>query len=96
MNNTMSFLGRLCVAIACFWAIASPSAKLDAQTIQKHVPQGIVSDWTSHHVLYPHSGDYMKMAQAQKDSRYVHAWYAGIRSSGGQKAVLTTQESQEN
>jgi hypothetical protein len=46
-----------------------------APDVQKHVPQGVVSDWTSHHVLYPESKDGSAMARNQDDPRWVQSWY---------------------
>ena len=40
-----------------------------------HVRRGIVSDWTHHHVLYPHSKNASVMARIQKDPRWVQDWY---------------------
>ena len=40
-----------------------------------HVPLGIVSDWTHHHVLYPDSRDFFLMARIQRDPRWVQNWY---------------------
>ena len=41
----------------------------------RHVPLGIVSDWTHHHVLYPDSKDDSVMARIQRDPRWVQNWY---------------------
>jgi hypothetical protein len=40
-----------------------------------HVPLGIVSDWTHHHVLYPDSKDDSVMEQIRKDPRWAQNWY---------------------
>lgn len=40
-----------------------------------HVPQGIVSDWTHHHVLYPDSKDDSVMTRIRKDPRWLQNWY---------------------
>jgi len=40
-----------------------------------HVPLGIVSDWTHHHVLYPDSKDDSVMEQIRKDPRWEQNWY---------------------
>ena len=40
-----------------------------------HVPLGIVSDWTHHHVLYPDSKDHSAVARTQTDPRWVQNWY---------------------
>jgi hypothetical protein len=40
-----------------------------------HVPLGIVSDWTHHHVLYPDSKDDSVMARIQRDPRWMSSWY---------------------
>ena len=42
------------------------------------VPQvrlGVVSDWTTRHVLYPDSKDYFAMARLVRDPRWLHDWY---------------------
>jgi hypothetical protein len=46
-----------------------------------HVPLGIVSDWTHHHVLYPDSQDDSVMARIQKDPRWVQNWYLRHREA---------------
>lgn len=46
-----------------------------------HVPLGIVSDWTHHHVLYPVSKDDSVMAQLQRDPRWVQNWYLRHREA---------------
>jgi len=40
-----------------------------------HVPQGIVSDWTHRHVLYPESKDSYAMARIRRDPRWAQNWY---------------------
>ena len=40
-----------------------------------HVPLGIVSDWTHHHVLYPVSTDGPAMPETETDPRWVQNWY---------------------
>jgi hypothetical protein len=40
-----------------------------------HLPVGIVSDWTSHHLLFPHPNDASVMARMQRDPRWLHNWY---------------------
>jgi len=47
----------------------------------QHVPQGIVSDWTHHHVLYPDSKDDALMARIRRDPRWVHDWYLRHREA---------------
>src|SRR5208283_2970965 len=46
-----------------------------------HVPQGIVSDWTHHHVLYPDSKDDSAMARVRSDPRWVQNWYLRHREA---------------
>ena len=40
-----------------------------------HVPVGIVSDWTQHHILYPASNDFSLMARIRGDPRWLQDWY---------------------
>ena len=40
-----------------------------------HVPVGIVSDWTHHHVLTPDSQDYFLLGRIGSDPRRVENWY---------------------
>jgi len=47
---------------------------LTAQTAT-HVPLGMVSDWTHHHILYPDSGDLFAMAGLRHDPRWLQSWY---------------------
>ena len=77
------------------WSLASPVAMkgvifglLFAATAQAlvaqsapHVPQGVVSDWTHRHVLYPDSTDEAVMAQIRKDPRWTHNWYLRHREA---------------
>src|ERR1039457_1005877 len=46
-----------------------------------HVPLGIVSDWTHHHVLYPDSKDDSVMARIRRDPRWVQNWYLRHREA---------------
>jgi hypothetical protein len=40
-----------------------------------HVPLGIVSDWTQHHILYPDSSNPFVNARIRRDPRWVQNWY---------------------
>ena len=40
-----------------------------------HARQGIVADWTHHHVLYPDSNNSAVMARIRRDPRWVQNWY---------------------
>jgi len=40
-----------------------------------HEPNGMVSDWTHHHVLYPDSKDAAATPPMQGDPRWTHNWY---------------------
>ncbi len=55
-------------------ALALVAQGLVGQTAP-HVPLGIVSDWTHHHVLTPDSQDYFLMARMGSDPRWVQNWY---------------------
>ena len=46
-----------------------------------HVPKGIVSDWTQHHVLYPDSQDESVMARFRRDPRWEQNWYLRHREA---------------
>jgi len=46
-----------------------------ALSVPQYVPQGVVSDWASGHVLYPESKDYSVTAANQSDLRWVQSWY---------------------
>ena len=41
----------------------------------RHVPLGIVSDWTHHHVLFPNSRDNSVMARIERDPRWLQNWH---------------------
>lgn len=43
--------------------------------VSADVPQGVVSDWTHHHVLYPDSKDDSVQARIQRDPRWLQNWY---------------------
>ena len=47
----------------------------------RHVPLGIVSDWTHRHVLYPDSEDGSMMARIRTDPRWVQNWYLRHRET---------------
>jgi hypothetical protein len=61
---------RIVVGIVC--ALAAP---LLAAQMAPPVRRGVVSDWTSRHVLYPDSQDYFAMARVVRDPRWLHDWY---------------------
>jgi len=46
-----------------------------------HVPLGIVSDWTHHHVLFPDSKDDSVMARIRRDPRWKQNWYLRHREA---------------
>jgi hypothetical protein len=46
-----------------------------------HVPMGIVSDWSQHHVLYPDSKDDSAMARVRSDPRWAQNWYLRHRET---------------
>jgi hypothetical protein len=61
-------------AVAAFLSLVSLLAgifvpPLTAQS-RPHDPVGIVSDWTSHHLLFRHSNDASVMARMQRDPRF--------------------------
>src|SRR5579862_9164753 len=41
----------------------------------RHVPVGVVSDWTHRHVLYPASNERAVTARIQRDPRWLQEWY---------------------
>ena len=45
------------------------------QTASPQAPQGTVSDWTHHHLLYPESGEAAQNAQIQNNPRWQQNWY---------------------
>jgi hypothetical protein len=47
----------------------------------QHIPLGIVSDWTHHHILYPDSKDHSVVTRFQRDPRWVHNWYLHHREA---------------
>jgi len=51
------------------------SALLLAGKQAAHVPVGIVSDWTHHHLLYPYTDDASVMARIRRDPRWLQDWY---------------------
>ena len=74
------------IVLGFVFAVTAPLlAGQTAPQVQKHVPQGVVSDWTSHHVLYPESKDGSAAARNpnepnqngrnQDDPRWVQSWY---------------------
>lgn len=60
---------------AVFCCLLIPSFTVEGQTSSRHVPLGIVSDWTHHHALYPESTNASVMARFQNDPRWVQNWY---------------------
>ena len=51
------------------------SAQMFVGQTAPHIPLGIVSDWTNHHVLYPDSKDDSEMARLRTDPRWLQNWY---------------------
>jgi hypothetical protein len=51
------------------------SAQMFVGQTAPHIPLGIVSDWTNHHVLYPDSKDDSAMARLRTDPRWLQNWY---------------------
>ena len=44
-------------------------------------PQGIVSDWTHHHVLYPKANDESAKSGVEVEPRWTHSWYLRHRET---------------
>ena len=57
------------------------SAHMLASKPAPHVPKGIVSDWTQHHVLYPDSRDDSAIARFRRDPRWAQNWYLRHREA---------------
>jgi hypothetical protein len=51
------------------------SAQVFVGQTAPHIPLGLVSDWTQHHVLYPDSKDDSAMARLRTDPRWLQNWY---------------------
>jgi hypothetical protein len=67
-------------SIVVGFVVALTAQVLVGQTAP-HVPLGIVSDWTHHHVLYPKSKDDSVMARIRRDPRWVQDWYLRNREA---------------
>ena len=69
------------IVLGLMFAVSAPViVGQKAQDTPKYVPQGVVSDWTSRHVLYPESKDGSAMARNQSerpqdDPRRLQSWY---------------------
>jgi hypothetical protein len=66
---------KLSLAAVVFCTSLISPVLVHAQTVTSHVPLGIVSDWTHHHVLFPDSKKAAVMARIQKDPRWLQNWY---------------------
>jgi hypothetical protein len=66
---------KLSLAAVVFCLVLVSSVLMRGQAASPHIPQGIVSDWTQHHVLYPDSNDRSVMARIQRNPRWVQNWY---------------------
>ena len=74
MNTRTHFLCKRAATAAIFWLLIS-SVPVTAQSVSPHVPLGMVSDWTHHHVLYPDSRDLLSMVRLRDDPRWLQSWY---------------------
>jgi hypothetical protein len=75
VNGTARSCCTLALALVVVSTLAPSSSPLYSQTAGRHIPVGVVSDWTHRHVLYPDSKDKSVTARIQNQSRWQHAWY---------------------
>src|SRR5215472_7476730 len=73
MRITRHFLFKPAVALAV-WSWLVPSVFMAAQAAPR-APQGVVSDWTHHHLLFPESTDLSLSARLRDDPRWLQSWY---------------------
>src|SRR5271157_4255145 len=66
---------KLSIAAVVFCIVMMSSVLMTGQPAARHVPRGIVADWTHHHVRYPDSHNNSVMAQIQRDPRWMQNWY---------------------
>jgi hypothetical protein len=66
---------KLSIAAVVFAMVMMASILMAGQPAASHVPVGVVSDWTHHHILYPESKDAAVTARNQKDPRWQQNWY---------------------
>ncbi len=64
---------KLSIAAVVFFMVSR--VLMNGQAAAPRHRQGIVADWTHHHVLYPNSRHGSAMAQTQKDPRWLQNWY---------------------
>jgi len=69
-GHRAAYVRRIVAGIIC--ALTAP-VLLGQST--PHLPHGIVSDWSHHHVLYPDSKDNSVMARVRSDPRWLQNWY---------------------
>jgi hypothetical protein len=62
-------------------AVFALTAQVVVSKNAPHVPLGIISDWTHHHVLYPDSKDDSVRARTRRDPRWLQNWYLRHREA---------------
>lgn len=75
VSAKIHFFCKLIIAAPVFCWVLISSVMMTGQPASPHVPLGIVSDWTHHHLLYPDSNDVFVRARIQGDPRWVQNWY---------------------
>ena len=58
--------------LAIIVVLTTPAVRAQSTS---HVRHGVVSDWTQHHILFPHSNDETVMSRLRRDPRWMHNWY---------------------
>ena len=76
-----NFLSHFLMAAVILGSLSISSVHAAAQSAATHRPQGIVSDWTHHHLLFPYTTDASVMAKLQNDPRWRQSWYLQHRES---------------
>jgi len=65
----------LCSTAAVFFVVMVSTVLVKGQAAAPRHRQGIVADWTHHHVLYPDSRHESARAQTRTDPRWLQNWY---------------------
>ena len=78
---------RISVWVGVFCRLLISPVLIHGQTASPHVPLGVVSDWTHHHVLYPDSKDDSVMARIQEIPAGCRIGISAIRRPGGRNTI---------
>ncbi len=75
MRNSLLSRGVLIFSAACLVCLFAATATLSGHENESHATRfAVLTDWTTHHVLYPLYGNANRMAVAGRDPRSTFSW----------------------